>query len=192
MSLLRLIQLLVRAVIFKVSAFVVLILAIQPHLSGAGSEDIPGLEVKVAVFTGKVDDEKNYVEPHMQSGFRLEHGPVYLWTVLSGSRETLKALRARGKEFPVWHEWTYIGALGQQPDAPDVNERDREEIHIGTIRHWPALAAEIAAGGAFDWRTWSGKKHLRFGRYQITVMCGQGKALQCNGKDCTYYFDYLP
>ena len=65
MSLLRLIQLLVRAVIFKVSAFMVLILAIQPHLSGAGSEDIPGLEVKVAVFTGKVDDEKNYVEPHM-------------------------------------------------------------------------------------------------------------------------------
>src|SRR5438094_3018557 len=71
------------------------------------SGDIPGLAVKVAIFTGKVDDSKNYVEPGMPSGVRVRHGPVYLWTKLTGTQETAAALQALGKSFPIYHEWTY-------------------------------------------------------------------------------------
>jgi hypothetical protein len=102
------------------------------------TEDIPGLEVKVAIFTGKVDDNKNYVEPGMRSGVRLQHGPVYLWTKLTGTEETLAALRSRGKSFPIYHAWTYIGPLGNEPDVPEDVGHD-EVIRIGTIKHLSLL-----------------------------------------------------
>jgi hypothetical protein len=157
---------------------------------GAGDE-VPGLEVKAAVFTNAIE-QKNYVEPGMQSGLRIQHGPIYFWTVLSGTEESLKILRSKAKSFPIWHRWTYVGTFGLSPDVAEIVDRDAEAIPIGTIRHWPALLSEIASGGRFDWRTWSGKKHLRMGGYQVTVMCGKNTPLRCNGKECTFYFDYFP
>ncbi len=155
------------------------------------SDEIPGLEVKAAVFTNAVE-QRNFVEPGMQSGLRIQHGPIYFWTVLSGTEETLKLLRNKARAFPIWHRWTYVGMFGSSPDVAEVADRDAEAIPIGSIRHWPALLSEVVSAGKFDWRTWSGKKHLRMGGYRVTVMCGKNTPLKCNGKECTYYFDYLP
>jgi hypothetical protein len=164
---------------------------VWPRCASGISDDVPGLEVKAAVFTNAIE-QKNFVEPGMQSGLRIQHGPIYFWTVLTGTEETLNALRLKTKSFPIWHRWTYIGTFGFMPEIAEVADRDTEAIHIGTIHHWPALLSEVVSAGKFDWRTWSGKKHLRMGRYQVTVMCGKNKALQCNGQECTYYFDYFP
>lgn len=157
----------------------------------SAGDEVPGLEVKAAVFTNAID-QKNYVEPGMQSGLRIQRGPIYFWTVLTGTEETLNVLRRKAKAFPIWHRWTYVGTFGSAPDIAETADRDAEAIPIGTIHHWPRLLSEIAAAGKFDWRTWSGKRHLRMGEYQVTVMCGTNTPLKCNGKECTYYFDYFP
>jgi hypothetical protein len=165
-----------------------LLLPSRPLMAG---DEVPGLEVKAAVFTNAID-QKNFVEPGMQSGLHIQHGPIYFWTVLSGTEESLKVLRNKAKAFPIWHRWTYVGAFGSSPDIAEVTDRDAEAIPIGSIHHWPALLSEIGSFGRFDWRTWSGKRHLRIGEYRVTVMCGKNTPLKCNGNECTYYFDYFP
>jgi hypothetical protein len=155
------------------------------------TEDIPGLSVKVAIFAGKVDNNKNYVEPGMQSGVQVHHGPVYLWTKLTGTEETAAALQALGKSFPIYHEWTYIGPLGNEADVPEDIGHD-ELIAIGRIKDLSLLASQAESEGEFYWRTWSGKKFIHYGRYQVRVLYGKSRPLRCASQDCTYYFDFLP
>lgn len=168
-----------------------LLITVVPALA-ADPDEFPGLQVQLAFFTSKVDDQTNYVEPGMVSGIRLPRGPIFLWTKITGTEETLVALQSK-KAFPIWHEWTYTGAYGEAPDAPE----SAEHIYIGKIAGVAALTSEVASSpqGIFDWRTWSGKQFLQYGRYRVVIMCGSGskrKILQCQGKDCIYYFDYLP
>jgi hypothetical protein len=95
------------------------------------SDEIPGLEVKAAVFTNAIE-QKNFVEPGMQSGLRIQHGPIYFWTVLSGTEETLKIVPTRRKAGLDRAPMSGAGLYGNV--QPEFWRRVNEEWLPGVLR----------------------------------------------------------
>jgi hypothetical protein len=154
------------------------------------ADDIPGLQVKAAVLTRGVDGEKNWIETTFQPKAKIRSGPIYLWTVLSGTEATLNALKHE-RFWPVRHIWRYKGVPGHGTPDDVKREKDPEWLKVGTIKKWPGLRAEVQESGWFDWRTWSYKAWLLPGEYEISVQIVEGPVLKQSGKECIYTFEVV-
>ncbi len=165
--------------------------------------DFPGLNVKEVAFSTHVDEQKNYVKPKIDvESTRISKGPIFLWTVLTGTQETLDALKEE-TYWPVRHKWIYRGAArppnqpedvghgNEEDDPPDVSKRG-EELAVGRIKNKKGLQDEInsSENGQFDWRTWSFKAWLPPGEYELVVeIRGGGRILEMPGnKKCEFRF----
>ncbi len=112
--------------------------------------------------------------------------PLYFWTRLTGKGDAIERLRTEGK-LPIRHCWTssVAGVRLVEPDSATPVEAikldiDRNGALVG------ALQRELDTRGFFDWRTWSGKRHLHAGLWSVAVQYADGTPVLCAGKPCQY------
>lgn len=127
--------------------FIPILSFVQLTLAG----EIPGLGVKEAALSRGIDGQKNFIKPAIDpKNTTIKEGPIYLWTVLSGTQETLEALRGE-KFWPIRHIWTYRGPVGEASPEDVGREREPEPLMIGPIKHRTALQEETRGPeGLFD------------------------------------------
>lgn len=153
--------------------------------------DVPGLNVKWAKFCARVDTNREPIR-EFDAETTVSKGPVSLWTVLSGDKETLRFLRKSGL-LPIRHRWFYADVLKFEEVPPEEQLEDGQPIKVGTIKHLAKLDSEIVNTGAFDWRTWSNKRALRTGIYIVQVVFNDGSpVLDSDRNPCVLRFKYSP
>jgi hypothetical protein len=56
---------------------------------------------------------------------------------------------------------------------------DAVDLSIGRANKVVALQRELQERGYFDWRTWSGKKNARVGRWKVKIVFADNTPVPC-------------
>ena len=151
------------------------------------ADPVPGLGVKALVLCSDVRDREP--DGRLEDGATVNASPVYVWTTITGTRETLRELRKHDL-LPIRHEWVHVGDL-QVANAGSVRQFVGEPIKVGGIKLINELFAEVAHRGAFDWRTWSLKRNLLSGTYIVRVVYKDGSPVRdLDGEECRISFRF--
>ncbi|MEM7015856.1 MAG: DUF2914 domain-containing protein [Pseudomonadota bacterium] len=154
-------------------------------LSGSAYATEKQLEIAEAIWTDGVDQDKQPQQVYEQ---RASEPPLVLWMRLRGSSTTLETLRDTGK-MPIRHKWFHLGfsqiaAEGVQTPVDTIT------LNLGNAALLDKLGLEIEERGFFDWRTWSRKRNIRPGWWQVKVVYADNTPVLCEqDKPCEYYIE---
>lgn len=148
----------------------------------AGETDSPELFLKEAVICRSVGNDLIPLDKIHQRP--VVRGPVAIFNRLGGNKQTLEWLK-QNKLLPIKHIWIHKGAVSM--------DGTREPIAVGDIGQFKRLQAEVDEDGWFDWRTWSSKRNLIPGSYEVWIVFANNQpVLMEDGTPAKLTFDFNP
>jgi len=123
----------------------------------------------------------------------LHYKPLYLWTRISGKESAISKLERCGK-LPVYHKWYVIKYYGAGKEKAQLIDEiplcAGGEKHEGRCRSVAQVAdllrLELRERGFFDWTTWSYKKRVYRGSWQVRLLYNDNTAVMCGDTPCIY------
>ena len=97
--------------------------------------------------------------------------PLYFWMIYEGNKAALAYIR-KNRTLPIRHRWTvWVAGVGES-ELPDISFTEDIRLSVGNAskKNMPALVGSVENTGKFQWRTWSMKRNVSRGRWQVEVL----------------------